>query len=324
MYSNRKLTDIDNTSGKQDFFVCNPEKKEIPNNNPKAPKMFYYTAPIKRTDSSSPNGTDVILLLGKKWSPGVKANTNMNDGKIDGYKVPICMFSLSGPTESEKKEEQLFETITEVVLDAIQNHEFAKQCGVLPNKIQQIVASVKDKLNPLSYQINKETGERVPDKGPMLWVKLITSKKGVQPNTDESKNALPFRIVTQFYEQSDDSADGPSVNPLSLVDTRHYIQPAIKVESVYIASGMSKVSIQLKLVEAVVQVPNVTRTRLIPIKKTTETAETKQHETSTENKDDDELTDNQNSLQVYNQNSAQPAEPEKTESKTLTSRRKRN
>ena len=100
----------------------------------------------------------------------------------------------------------------------------------------------KGGLNPLYWKKEKYKDEKtgktvlrtVPGQGPALYSKLIFSKKN-------------DKFLTQFFDINDEP-----LNALDLMGKYCYTNAAVKVESIFI-SGTGKISLQVKLYEAVVE-----------------------------------------------------------------------
>ena len=102
------------------------------------------------------------------------------------------------------------------------------------------------KFNPIFYKKDKETGDIADDALPTLYIKLAISKKD---NVE--------KILSTFY----DKKTGSEINPLDLLKKYCWTNAAIKFECIFIGS---KISFQVKLYEADVELLNSGRKRLLP------------------------------------------------------------
>ena len=93
--------------------------------------------------------------------------------------------------------------------------------------------------------------------------------------TDKNGNLVPAKISTGFYSEDEKDSDGNQleINPLSLINKKFNATIAIKVEDIFIGKD---ISIQFKLLEAVVKTVDSGPKRLLA------------HIVSTENEDDNE------------------------------------
>jgi hypothetical protein len=93
------------------------------------------------------------------------------------------------------------------------------------------------KLNPVYYK-KTEDGEVAEGASPTLYAKLIVSKKNGQN-----------KIITEFF----DGVSGNPIKPLDLIGKYCYTKAVIKIESIFLGS---KISLQVKLYEAEVNLIN--------------------------------------------------------------------
>ena len=113
-------------------------------------------------------------------------------------------------------------------------------------KLPSIDESDLKKLNPIFYKKDKETGDIADDALPTLYLRLAISKKdGVD------------KILSSFY----DKKTGNEVNPMDLLKKYCWATAAVKFESIFLGS---KISFQVKLYEADVELLNTGKKRLLP------------------------------------------------------------
>lgn len=171
----------------------------------------------------NPDGSqgELILSTSRLFSFGVSENTSMDSGAVNGYTMPLCLWTKDAPTEDEKAWTTTFDKIVE----QCKNHVLA-----VKDDVEKYDLDERDlkKLNPLYWK--REKGKIVEGQGPTLYAKLIESKKN-------------NKILTSFYN----AETGEDIDPMSLKGKYCYVDAAVKIESIYIGN---KVSLQIKLYEA--------------------------------------------------------------------------
>jgi len=177
---------------------------------------------------------DLILPTEKLFSFGVSENKSQETGKVNGHVLPLCLWNRDGATSAEKAWTDTF--------DKIVNH--CKK-HVLANReeIEQYELSEADlkKFNPLYWK--KDKGKVVEGTGPTLYAKLIASKKH-------------NKIMSMFF-----TSDGESIDPMLLLGKYCYAKAAVKIESIFIGT---KISLQVKLYEAEVEIMDGGMKSLMP------------------------------------------------------------
>ena len=220
--------DIDN------LCFSKPVEGSIPNMNP---PVTFSRINIKTKLDGGGMG-DLLIPTSLLYSFGIQKNENPDTGKVTGYSMPLCMWNRDGATDEEKA----FTDMLDDVVEKAKEHllEVKDEIG----KYDLESADLK-KLNPLWYK--REKGKIVEGKGPVLYPKLVISKKDGDIN-----------IVTPFV----DNNSGNDMNPLDIVGKHANVQSVIKVESIFIGN---KISLQIKLDEALVSIVGTSRPRrLIP------------------------------------------------------------
>ena len=222
--NNTQLTDPNGFDYSRIIF-SKPETKQIPNDDPSAPKMSYKTI---RMGVKNPDGTrgDLVMSTSEVFSFGVSPNTAMGSNEVNGYTLPLCLWSKDGSTDEEKSFTDAFDGVIEHakkhVLDVKDDIEKYDLDG-----------SELKKFNPLYWK--RERGKIVEGTGPTLYAKLLYKKaKG------------GGKILTEFTNAANDQP----IDPLSLQKKYCFVTAAVKFESIYIGT---KISIQVKLVEALVR-----------------------------------------------------------------------
>jgi len=179
-----------------------------------------------RISVKNPDGSvgDLILPTTEVFSFGVQENKDMNSGKVNGYTMPLCLWSKNGATEDEK----LFSDTFNAIVDKCRNYLLENRDEIERYELED---SDLKRFNPLYWK--KEKGKVVEGIGPTLYAKLIYSKKS-------------DKILTLFSDSNDNS----DVDPMSLFGKYCFAEGAIKIESIFIGN---KISLQVKLYEAVVR-----------------------------------------------------------------------
>ena len=220
--SNTQLTDPNGFDTKNILF-SNPEVKQITNDDPSAPKMTYKTIRISARNPDGSRG-DLVFGTSELFSFGVSENTEMGSNRVNGYTMPICLWSKDGATPSE---EAFVDTFNRTI-DRIKRHVLDEKDTIEKYELEE--AELK-KLNPLYWK--REKGKIVEGLGPTLYAKLLYKKDG-------------GKILSDFTHHETDAP----IDPMSLVKKYCFVTAAIKIESIYIGT---KISVQLKLVEAIVR-----------------------------------------------------------------------
>ena len=169
------------------------------------------------------------------YSFGIQENKSLDKPvRTTGYSIPLCLWNKEGPTDYQIK---FIETI-EKVSDYIKKHILKPEVKKSVKKYDLVETDLR-KFNPLWYK--KEDGEIVQGRGPMLYPKLMCNKE--------------LQIYTLIADQN-----GNDIDPLTLLNQKCNVKVCVKVESIFIGS---KISLQLKVLEAEVQQQGNQRKRLI-------------------------------------------------------------
>ena len=165
---------------------------------------------------------ELIITTSTIFSYGVQENKAFGSEKMDGYKMPLCMWSKEGATVEEKAFTDTLNNIVDKCKEHLVDHrdEF--------EKYDLEVTDLK-KLNPLWWK--KEQGKVVQGVGPVLYAKLGKKKD---------------YITTIFY----DVETGEELQPLDILEKYCFARAAVKIESIFIGSN---ISLQLKLHEVEVR-----------------------------------------------------------------------
>ena len=168
---------------------------------------------------------------------GLQENTDLATGAVTGYQFPICLWNRNGATAEEKAFTDKFNEIVEYSKKyLVENRDEIEKYDLEMNDLK--------KFNPLYWKMEK--GKIVEGRGPMLYLKVMSSKKTGQISTG---------II--------DDETNTYIEPMDILNKRCYMTGAIKFESVFIGN---KISLQIKLFETVVRIVdnNVTRGLLRP------------------------------------------------------------
>lgn len=238
---NTQITPIQGYDTKRMVF-SEPISGTIPDSKPKI-EFKRINISTKNEDGST---GELILPTSRLFSYGVSENTSQETGKINGYTFPLCLWNKDGPTEEEKQWTDLFDKIVENCIDhLVENREEIE----LFELSRADLTKSKGGLNPLYWKKEKHTNEIgktvmrvVPGSGPTLYTKLIFSKKN-------------DKFLSQFFDVNDEP-----LNALDLMGKYWYTNAAIKIESIFIGS---RISLQVKLYEAVVEPTSTGMRRLL-------------------------------------------------------------
>lgn len=198
------------------------------------PKIEFKRINISTRNEDGSVG-ELVIPTPRLFSFGVSENTSQETGKVNGYTFPICLWNKDCASEEEKAWTDLFDKIVDNCVDhLIENKEEIEMFELSRSDLTK----TKGGLNPLYWKKEKftENGKTVmrvvPGSGPTLYTKLIFSKKN-------------DKFLSQFYDINDEP-----LNALDLMGKYCYTNAAIKIESIFIGS---KISLQVKLYEAVVE-----------------------------------------------------------------------
>jgi len=221
--NNNQLTNYNTFDAKRLIFT-KPEVGNIPGAVSKLTFKRIRIA-IKNPDGSI--GDLIMATPPDLLCYGLQEQTDPSNGVVNGYQFPMVLWNRNDPTSDEKA----FTDAIHQISDACKEH-------LIKNKeeIEKYDLEMNDlkKFNPLYYKMEK--GKVVEGKGPMLYIKTMTSKK-----------AEGIKINTVFT----DAATNEYINPMDLMNKRCYVQGAIKIESIFVGN---KISLQVKLFESRVKV----------------------------------------------------------------------
>jgi hypothetical protein len=263
--ANVQLTNAQDYSVKNMIF-SKPEVGTVPDSNPPV-KYRRVKIGTKYPDGST---GDLIISTPRVWSFGVQESTEIGTGKVNGHSFPISLWSRDGPTEEESRFIDTFNAIVENAKKYILDHK---------DDLEKYDLEESDlkKFNPMYWK--REKGKIVEGKGPMLYPKLMESKKK--------------GTITSIFE---DYRSGEDIDALSLMNKGCYTVAAIKLESVFIGG---RISLQVKLYEASVEQQDNSRKRLLPrpqaIEQVIMPSSSKQSSSSSDEDNDEERKDKKES-----------------------------
>ena len=206
------------------LVFSNPEVGNIPGS---VSKLTFKRIRIATKNTDGTIGDLVLATPPDLMCYGLQEQTDPATGVINGYQFPLVLWNRNNPTDEEKD----FTTTIHKICDACKDHLVKHR-----DTIEKYDLELNDlkKFNPLYYKMEK--GKIVEGKGPMLYIKTLTSKKeGI------------IKVHTIFT----DGETNEVISPMDLMGKRCYVRGAIKIESIFIGT---KISLQLKLFEAQVKV----------------------------------------------------------------------
>jgi len=231
-----QLSDANNYDTKRMIF-SDPVAGSVPGNGP----AINYSRINISTKYDDGKVGDLILGTERLFSFGVSENLSPDTGKVNGWTMPLCLWNKAGATKSEKAWVDSFNAIVERAIDHILDHKEEL------DKFDLERSDLK-KFNPLYWKKERKMvdGKQqqvvVEGTGPTLYSKLIYSKTN-------------STFVTKFYD-----ADNQPLDPLDMLGKYSYATGAVKIESIFIGN---KISLQVKLYEAVVEPISTGTTRLL-------------------------------------------------------------
>ena len=240
-----QLTPAEGYLPKERMIFSEPVLGEIPDSKP---KIEFKRINIFTRNEDGTEG-ELIIPTERLYSFGISENTSQETSKITGYTFPLCLWSRDGATKEEMTWTDTFNSIVECCIDhLIDNREEIDKFELERNDLTKS----KGGLNPLYWKMEKiideKTGKpsrvKVPGCGPTLYVKLVYSKK-------------QDKFLTQFYD-----LDGEFVEADTLMGKHCYVKSAVKIESIFIGS---RISLQIKLYEAMVEPSKSGMKRLLPL-----------------------------------------------------------
>ena len=239
-----QLTSVRGYIPKERMIFSEPISGEIPDSKP---KIEFKRINIFTRNEDGTEG-ELIIPTERLYSFGVSENTSQETGLTTDYIFPLCLWSRDGATVEEEIWIETFNSIVNHCIDhLVENREEIDRFELERSELTKS----KGGLNPLYWKkekvVSEKTGKtvirRIPDRGPTLYAKLIYYKK-------------QDKFLTQFYD-----LDGESVEVNTLMGKHCYAKCAVKIESIFIGS---RISLQVKLYEAMVEPSKMGMKRLLP------------------------------------------------------------
>lgn len=259
-----QLTPARGYNAKERMIFSDPQESVIPNSDP---PLKYKRINIKTTNEDGTVG-DLILQTERLFSFGVQENTSPETKKVTGYVMPLCLWNRNGATQGEKDFITAVDNITKTAKDYLLTDE-------VKDSIERydLEAAELKKFDPIYRK--KEKGKVVEGKGPVLYCKIIESKK-------------LGKVLTMFHD-----LNGEPIPFSEVRDKYCHVNPAaVKFESIYIGKD---ISLQIKLYEATVEFSG---SKMVPLLKKRPDAEKRVLTKPTSNKgsapvgnDEDEVSD---------------------------------
>ena len=173
---------------------------------------------------------ELVFETSKLFSFGVSESIDQKTKEINGYTFPLCLHGKEGASEDELGFTETFDKI----VDKCKDYLIVNKKEL---KLKDLERTDLRRLNPIYYK-KTEDGEIAEGASPTLYAKLIVSKKNNQN-----------KIITEFF----DGISGYPIKPLDLIGKYCYTKAVIKIESIFLGS---KISLQVKLYEAEVNLIN--------------------------------------------------------------------
>lgn len=153
---------------------------------------------------------------------GLQESKDLGSNAVNGYSMPLCLWSRNGPTEDERKFTDTFTAIADHCKKYLLEHR---------DEIEKYDLDASDlkKFNPLFWKMEK--GKVVEGRGPMLYAKALLNKK-------------LNKISTIFVNEETNE----EIDPFELMNKVCSVTAAVKIESIFIGN---KISLQVKLFEVV-------------------------------------------------------------------------
>ena len=221
----------------------------------------FFRVNIKTKNPDGKTSGDLILTLDRSFCLGISDKF----GAENLSALMLLWDTQKGPTNKQTKTKELIDSIVEKCKDWLLVPENKKAVKKMSVKREELT-----KMNPLRTRPN-ENGDYNDADSPLFAIRLTQSKE----RTDKNGNIVPAKISTGFYseDEKDSSGNQLEINPLSLINKKFNATIAIKVEDIFIGKD---ISIQFKLLEAVVKTVDSGPKRLLA------------HIVSSDNVEDDE------------------------------------
>lgn len=213
------------------IIFSKPEIGSIPNS---VPKISFKRIRIGTKYDDGTTGDLILETPPSLFTFGLQENRELGTGNVNGYILPICLWNKNEPSADEKE----FTTMFDAIVNKCKDHLLSSK-----DEIERYDLDMSDlkNFNPLYWK--KEKGKVVDGAGPVLYIKMMMSKRNE-------------KITTMFINQETNE----EINPLDLMNRYSFVKGAFKFESIFIGN---KISLQLKLYEALVQPMDMERKTLL-------------------------------------------------------------
>jgi hypothetical protein len=235
---------------KKRVVIDPPVAGTVPNSSP--PISFHrLMIIIKNADGTE---GDLVFALDRCFSFGTGENKSPDTQKLNGYSTSVSMYDREGATPRQLQSVQFIAVLSEVITDHLLQEEVK---AAMDN--YELQAHHLEKLNPLYYK--KVKGKLVDGASPNFYPKLIWYGAG----KDKNGKDRPANMRTKYYieDEVDENGDQLEANPLDFIGVRHYITPAVKIESVFM--GAKTKNLQCKVYEAEVKLADTGPKRLLKV-----------------------------------------------------------
>lgn len=194
-------------------IIFNPEKEY----NLKNENLSYKRIPIEIKYSKTKKGP-LIIETPFLFSFGVSENIQKKSGKINGYSLPVCLWSKG---ESPNNREQSFYDVIKLLKGLCEEH--------LEGKYGELTLPLYYKKIESTDRKGKKKTKIDESSAPILYTKLIYS--------DKSK-----KFLSLFKGKK-----GENLDPLKYIDFNCRVKLALMIEGIYI--GDNTTSLQIKVYE---------------------------------------------------------------------------
>lgn len=221
--NSNQLSDYNNFDTKRIIF-SKPEVGNIPG---AISKLTFKRIRIATRNLDGTIGDLIMATPPGLLCYGLQEQTDPSNGAVNGYQFPLVLWNRNDPSTQEKAFTDTIHRISDLCKEYLIAHK---------EEIEKYDLEMNDlkKFNPLYYKMEK--GKIVDGKGPMLYIKTLSSKK-----------PEGIKIHTIFTDETTNEV----IDPMDLMNKRCYAQGAIKFESIFVGN---KISLQVKLFEARVKV----------------------------------------------------------------------
>ena len=222
-----------------DMVFLPASKGEVPS-APGKPSIRTFRVPIRTRNSDDSIG-NLVFAPEQLFTFGVSENRDENKNSVVGFSLPLTLYNKDGPTDNQIK---FVDTIKDIV-EACKQHLLKDDIRKSVLKPQLKYDSL-EKLDKILYvKLDEKTGLPMEGRGPSMYPKLYTRK-------DEDG----MSITTEFFDKN-----GRSLDPLGLIGKYGYTTPAIVIDSIFLGAV---ISIQVRVMEAQVDLISSTTKRLLP------------------------------------------------------------